>query len=85
MEIKLKKQIEETVNLELPYYAKTAAHVYCINKKGECISVCNYDPCLSISFHGGVIPSALDGEQITADEFNDTYMMVQSKLLNKIL
>lgn len=85
MEIKTIRSVEETVKLDLPYYSKTAAHVYCVNEKIECISVCHYDPCLSITLHGGVISSALDGEIISADEFNDTYMMVQSKLLNKIL
>ena len=87
MEIKVKKQVEELVNIELPYYCSSIAHTVAVLSEKQCIVITH-----STIFNGIEVREFInddwftddDYDQVTEDQFSYKYeSMLQSLLLIK--
>ena len=87
MEIKVKKQVEEIHNIELPYYSKTSAHFFKIIRKDLVLKVVdlNADYCgIELSLY--CVDSAIEATPCTEQEFNEAFNRINKclTLINQV-
>ncbi len=81
MEIKIKRQVEETFTLELPYYCKSVCFAYKVISEKEVLDVAyNASTGFGIKLETYVYNGIMDAEPITKQEFNEIYKEVLTKL-----
>jgi len=84
MELTIKRQVEETVNIEFPHYTKGICAVYWFKSENECICVSIEKDNIGIEVKSCYPKNWLvEDEVITADEFNLIFKSTLD-ILNKI-
>jgi hypothetical protein len=85
MEIKLTETIEKVVNIEFPYYSKSANAAYKVFNEKEMLRVGSYWPEISYTDYGlSSLPFKDDCTQITESEFKELYQITLTKLNEKL-
>jgi hypothetical protein len=80
MEIRIKKTVEEKVQITLPYFTKTICHYYKVYSDTHCICVTNLAGYNSIQIHQSSLAFASKYEFCTESEFLDMYNKVNDEL-----
>ena len=86
MEIKVKKQVEEVCNIDLPYYSKGSLAMYKIISE-ELTLILYHEYAIGLQLVTSIPSSAIDSDhvKITEDEFTNNYFIVQGKLNAKLI
>ena len=85
MEIRIKKTIEEKVNVALPFYRKDNCHHYKVYSENNCIQVTDLDT-YSCGIQIGHIGLAISETNVecTQEEFEEAFNKVKEQLTNLI-
>lgn len=84
MEIKIKKFTEEAVQITLPHYRKSSAHVFKIYSEEHCIVVTDLKGHYSISqVHSGLAFNSSESVECTEEEFNKVFNEVK-QIMSKL-